>query len=94
MARQKELGVVPADAELTARPDKHPGAETIRRRSSRCSLGRWRCTPVSSSTPITTSAASSSALGELGIVDDTLVYYVIGDNGASAEAHPTAASTS
>ena len=41
--------------------------------------------PASWSTPTTTSAASSTALEKLGVLDDTLVYYIIGDNGASAE---------
>jgi arylsulfatase A-like enzyme len=33
------------------------------------------------------------ALEDLGVLDDTLVYYIIGDNGASAEGTPTARST-
>ena len=27
------------------------------------------------------------ALEDLGVLDDTLVYYIVGDNGASAEGH-------
>ena len=34
------------------------------------------------------------SLSELEILDDTLVYYFIGDNGASAEERPAGASTS
>ena len=56
-ARQKELGVIPADAELTAPPGRDPGlGRHARRRSSRCWPGRWRSTPGSWSTPTTTSA--------------------------------------
>ena len=56
-ARQKELGVIPADAELTAAPRRdHRRGTTCPTSSSRCWRGRWRCTPASSSTPTTTSA--------------------------------------
>ena len=40
---------------------------------------------ASSSRPTTRSADWSSAIDELGVLDDTLVYVIIGDNGASAE---------
>ncbi len=39
----------------------------------------------SSSTPTTTSAGSVDAIEALGALDDTLVYVIVGDNGASAE---------
>ena len=60
LARQKALGVVPADAELTARPTEIPPGTTCPRRSSRCWPARWRSTPGSWSTPTTTSADSST----------------------------------
>ena len=41
--------------------------------------------PASSSTPTTTSAGWSTRSKDLEILDDTLIYYIIGDNGASAE---------
>ena len=31
------------------------------------------------------SAGSYDAIDDLGVLDDTLIYYIIGDNGASAE---------
>ena len=40
---------------------------------------------LSSSTPTTTSGASIDTLDDLEMLEDTLVYYIIGDNGASAE---------
>ena len=55
------------------------GAET------RTAPARWKSMPASWSTPTTMSAACSTACKKLGILDDTLVYYIIGDNGASAE---------
>ena len=41
--------------------------------------------PGSLSTPTTTSAAGRRSSSRLEILDDTLIYYIIGDNGASAE---------
>jgi arylsulfatase A-like enzyme len=54
-ARQKQLGVVPADAELTARPAEIPAWTTCPMRSSRSWRVRWRSTPGSWPTPTTTS---------------------------------------
>ena len=58
---------------------------TCRKGSSRCCAGRWRCTRASWSTPITMSGRLFDSLTKLGIADDTLIYYIAGDNGASAE---------
>lgn len=33
-------------------------------------------------------ACDATCLADLGILDDTLIYYIIGDNGASAEGTP------
>ena len=56
-ARQKELGVIPAEAELTARHDEIPGWDDMPDDAqARPRASRWRSTPASSSTPITTSA--------------------------------------
>ena len=85
-ARQKELGVIPADAELTARPDGDPGLGRHARRAqagARPPDGGLR--RASWSTPTTTSAGSSTRSTTSSVLDDTLVYYIIGDNGASAE---------
>ena len=85
-ARQKELGVIAPDAELTARHDEIPAwddmPDDLRAGAGRA---RWRSTPASWSTPTTTSAGSSTRIEQLGVLDDTLIYYIIGDNGASAE---------
>ena len=87
-ARQKQLGVIPADAELTARPAEIPA---------------WDETPADMR-PIfaremevyagflehvdTHLGRLIDALADLEVLDDTLIYYIIGDNGASAEGTP------
>ena len=74
-ARQKELGVIPADAELTGAADGDPGlGRHAGRPRSRCWRGRWRSTPGSWSTPTTTSAGWSTRSRSSSILDDTLIY--------------------
>lgn len=84
-ARQKKLGVIPADCELTPRHKEIPS---------------WDETPDAMK-PVLARQMEVYAgfleyadhhvgrlldnLQALGILDDTLVYYIIGDNGASAE---------
>ena len=53
------------------------------RRSS--TPGRWRSTPATRRTPTGTSGRLLDAIGEMGELDDTLVLYIWGDNGASME---------
>jgi arylsulfatase A-like enzyme len=84
-ARQKELGVIPADAELTARHDEIPtwddmpdDLKPVLARQMEIYAGFLEHTDHNVGRLI-------DALADLEILDDTLVYYIIGDNGASAE---------
>ena len=60
-ARQKTLGVIPQDAQLTARHAEIPAGTTCRRRSSLSCAARWKCMRASWSTPTTMSVACSMA---------------------------------
>ena len=84
-ARQKKLGVIPADAELTARHKEIPAwddmpeaLKPVLRRQMEVYAGFLEYTDHHVGRLL-------DALEKLGILDDTLVYYIIGDNGASAE---------
>jgi arylsulfatase A-like enzyme len=84
-ARQKELGVIPADAVLTKRPaeipafDEMPAAlKPILIRQMEVYAGFLEHTDYHIGRLFDT-------LKDLAILDDTLIYYIIGDNGASAE---------
>jgi len=84
-ARQKELGVVPADAELTARPEEIPAwddmpdaLKPILARQMEVYAGFLEHVDHHVGRVI-------DAVADLGILDSTLVFYIIGDNGASAE---------
>jgi arylsulfatase A-like enzyme len=87
-ARQKELGVVPADAELTERPAEIPAwddmpddLKPVLARQMEVYAGYLEHTDHHIGRLI-------DALADLEILEDTLVYYIIGDNGASAEGTP------
>ncbi|MHC9045029.1 arylsulfatase [Microbacterium saperdae] len=84
-ARQKELGVIPQDAELTARSDgipawdeMNPDLHPVLAREMEVYAGFLSYADHHTGRLI-------DALDELGVLDDTLIYVIIGDNGASAE---------
>jgi arylsulfatase A-like enzyme len=84
-ARQKELGVIPADAELTPRPEQIPAwddmPEELRpvlSRQMEVYAGFLEHTDFQVGRLI-------DLLEQAEILDDTLIFYIIGDNGASAE---------
>ena len=84
-ARQKELGVIPADAELTARHEQIPAwddmpddLKPVLRRQMEVYAGFLEFTDHHV-------GRMFDALENLGILENTLVYYIFGDNGASAE---------
>jgi arylsulfatase len=83
-ARQKKLGVIPPDCELTKRPEDIPAWDKMDAAASGARARDGDLCGVPRVSPTTTSAASSIRCGA-GILDDTLIYYIIGDNGASAE---------
>ncbi|MFF2277428.1 arylsulfatase [Agromyces sp. NPDC058126] len=88
LQRQRELGVVPSDCELTVRHDEIPA---------------WEATPEALR-PVLSRQMEVYAgflehtdhhvgrllddLDDLGVLDDTLVFYIVGDNGASGEGTP------
>ena len=84
-ARQKKLGVVPPDAELTRRHPEIPAwddvdeeMKPILARQMEVYAGFLEHTDFHVGRLI-------DALEDMEVLDDTLVFYVIGDNGASAE---------
>ncbi len=84
-ARQKTLGVIPADAELTARHEQIPAwdemppdLKPVLARQMEIYAGFLEHTDHHIGRLI-------DAIDDLGILENTLVYYIIGDNGASAE---------
>jgi arylsulfatase len=84
-ARQKKLGVIPADAKLTPRPKEIPAwddqsaeAKKVYSRLMENYTGFLEHTDAQIGRVIDAVAAS-------GEMDNTLILYIVGDNGASAE---------
>jgi arylsulfatase len=84
-ARQKKLGVIPPDCQLTARHKEIPAWDAmpealkpVLRREAEVYAGYMEFVDHHAGRLLDT-------LRELKIFDDTLVYYIVGDNGASAE---------
>lgn len=84
-ARQKELGIVPREAELTERHPEIPAwdempdeMKPVLARQMEVYAGFLEHTDCQLGRLI-------DALEDLEVLDDTLVFYIIGDNGASAE---------
>ena len=87
-ARQKELGVIPPDAELTERAPEIPGWEDmpadlrpVLARQMEVYAGFLEHTDHHVGRLV-------DSLKDLEILDDTLIFYIVGDNGASAEGTP------
>lgn len=85
LQRQKAMGIVPPDTELTARHDEIPAwddmpadLKPVLSRQMEVYAGFLEYTDFHVGRLI-------DSLEDLGILGDTLVYYIIGDNGASAE---------
>ena len=88
LPKQKQLGVVPEDAELTARHAEIPGwddmpaeLKPVLARQMEIYAGFLEQTDYHVGRLV-------DAIEELGVLDNTLVYYILGDNGASAEGTP------
>ena len=84
-SRQKGLGIIPPDCELTARPKEIPAWEEmpdalrhVLARQMEIYAGFLEYTDHHVGRLV-------ELLEDLKILDDTLIYYIIGDNGASAE---------
>ncbi|BBZ76138.1 arylsulfatase [Mycolicibacterium anyangense] len=86
--QQKKLGVIPESAELTPRHDEIPAwddmsaeLKPVLARQMEIYAGFLEQTDHEIGRVV-------DALGDLGVLEDTLIYYIIGDNGASAEGTP------
>ena len=84
-ARQKELGVIPPECELTRRPDEIPSWDKTDAKLRPVLARQMEIYAAFLEYADYHAGRVIDALTDLGIVDDTLIYYIVGDNGASAE---------
>jgi arylsulfatase A-like enzyme len=88
IASQKKLGVIPADTKLTPRPAEIPAwADTSadQKRLFERQMETFAGFAEHTDHEVGRLVAQLEALGEL---DNTLFYYIVGDNGSSAEGGP------
>jgi arylsulfatase A-like enzyme len=84
-ARQKALGVIPPECELTKRPNEIPAWEDTEERLRPVLAREMEIYAAFLEYADHHTGRVIDSLTDLGILDDTLIYYIIGDNGASAE---------
>jgi arylsulfatase A-like enzyme len=85
IARQKALGVIAKDAQLTARPAEIPAWDSVDP-AMKPVLAREMEIYAGFLEQVDHAVGRLvDALEDLGILEDTLIYYMLGDNGASAE---------
>jgi arylsulfatase len=85
LARQKKLGVVPADTQLTKRPEQIPAWGSLSADEKRLFSHMMEVYAGALSHCDNQIGRVIDAVEESGQLDNTLVIFIMGDNGASAE---------
>jgi arylsulfatase len=89
LARQKELGIVPQDTELTARPDAFPAWDSLTEAQKRLYIRQMEVYCGDQENADWNVCRLLDSIEEMGDLDNTLVIYIWGDNGASLEGTTT-----
>ena len=87
-ARQKQLGVIPADTKLTVRPKEIPAWDSMsanRKRLFERQMEAFAGFAEHTDHEVGRLVVQLESIGEL---DNTVFYYIVGDNGSSAEGGP------
>ena len=85
LERQKRLGIVPPDTELTARPDPYPAWDGLSDAEKKLYARQMEVFAGFSENADWNVGRLLDEVEEMGELDDTLVIYIWGDNGASME---------
>src|SRR4051794_40932513 len=88
-ARQKQLGVIPADAELTPRPEEMPAWDSLSENSQRLFAHQMEVYAGYSQNADHHVGRLLDSIAEMGELENTLIVWIWGDNGASLEGTPT-----
>jgi arylsulfatase A-like enzyme/uncharacterized membrane protein len=84
-ARQKQLGVIPPDTELTPRPDALPAWDSLSEDEQRLYARQMEVYAGFQENADWNVGRLLDAIDDLGELENTLVLYIFGDNGASTE---------
>ncbi len=88
-ARQKELGVIPEDAELTPRPDLFPAWDSLSEAEKKLYARQMEVYAGFQENADWNVGRLLDSIEALGDLDNTLIFYIWGDNGASMEGTTT-----
>jgi arylsulfatase A-like enzyme len=86
LERQKELDIVPKDTQLTARPDSIPAWESLSADQKKLYSRMMEIYAGYLEQTDYNVGRVEQAIVDMGLRDNTLIIYIVGDNGASAEA--------
>jgi arylsulfatase A-like enzyme len=90
-ARQKQMDVIPATAELTKRPKEIPSWDSQTPDQKKLEARQMETFAGFAEHTDEQVGRLVDALQEMGVLDNTLFIYIVGDNGASAEGGPEGA---
>jgi arylsulfatase A-like enzyme len=90
-ARQKQMGIIPANAELTKRPKEIPSWESQTPEQKKLEARQMETFAGFGEHTDEQVGRLVDALQDMGVADNTLFVYMVGDNGASAEGGPEGA---
>jgi arylsulfatase len=91
LERQKKLGVVPADTKLTPRPKEIPAWDDMSADQKRLFERQMETFAGFAEHTDHEVGRLVAQLEAMGVLDNTLFFYIVGDNGASAEGGPEGA---
>jgi arylsulfatase A-like enzyme len=91
LARQKQMGIVPQSAELTKRPKEIPSWDSQTPDQKKLEARQMETFAGFAEHTDEQVGRLVDALQEMGVMDNTLFIYIVGDNGASAEGGPEGA---
>jgi arylsulfatase A-like enzyme/uncharacterized membrane protein len=83
--RQKRLGIIPADTELTRRPDLFPAWDSLSDAEKRLYARQMEVFAGYCENADWNVGRLLDAIEEMGDLDNTLIFYIWGDNGSSME---------
>ncbi|MBR8840743.1 MAG: arylsulfatase [Stigonema ocellatum SAG 48.90 = DSM 106950] len=83
--RQKQLGVIPANAQLTPRPKELPAWDSLSKEDQKIYAHEMEVFAGFLAHTDHEVGRLINAIDQIGELDNTIIFYIVGDNGASAE---------
>ncbi len=88
IVRQKQIGIIPQDAQLTRRPKEIPAWDTMNADQKRLLARQMEVFAGFAEQTDYEVGRLVQALSDMGELDNTFFIYIVGDNGSSAEGGP------